>query len=285
MAVPEGDFLVGYADDLAVVITARDTEGAQLLLNQVMRRVISWMEDHGLSLAAQKTEIVLLTKKRIYTLRNFIGDTAVQAKSAVKYLDIMLDKNLNYGEHILRAADKAAKVVASLGTLMANVNGPRPCRRRLLMCAAEAVMLYGAEVWAKALQKEKYRKRIAAVQRRGALRIACSYRTVPEPAVLVIAGVIPIDLLAQERQFVHQQRCVLGKEGALRLTRSTSIETWQSRWEQEHRGRWMARLISRLDSWLNREVGEVDFYLTQFLTRHGLFCSYLAKMRKVADGN
>ncbi|XP_035739227.1 uncharacterized protein LOC118449114 [Vespa mandarinia] len=227
MAVSEGAFLVGY--DLAVVITARDTEGAQLLLIQVMRRITFWMEDHGLSLAAQKTQIVILTKKRINTLRSFIvGDTAFQAKSAVTYLGRMLDKNLNYGEHSLRAAD-AAKVLSSLSTVMANVNGRRSCRTRLLMRAAEAVMLYSAEVWAEALQKEKYRKRIAAAQRRGALRIACSYRTVSEPAVLVIAGVIPIDLLAQERQFVHQQRCVLGKEEASRLAKSTSIGTWQNR--------------------------------------------------------
>ncbi|XP_046817454.1 uncharacterized protein LOC124423599 [Vespa crabro] len=115
------------------------------------------------------------------------------------------------------------------------------------MRAAETVMVYGAEIWAEALRKEKYRKRIAAVQRRGALRIACSYSTVSEPAVLVVAGVIPIDLLAQERQLIHQQRSVLGKEEASRHTRSTSIETWQSRWEQETRGRWTARLISRLE--------------------------------------
>ncbi|GHJ61430.1 hypothetical protein NOK12_39480 [Nocardioides sp. OK12] len=98
MAVPEGTFLVGYADDIVVVITGRDTEGAQLLLNQVMRRVSSWMEDHGLSLAAQKTEIVLITRKRINTLRSFIvGDAAVKTKSAVKYLGVMLDNKLNYG--------------------------------------------------------------------------------------------------------------------------------------------------------------------------------------------
>ncbi|XP_035742249.1 uncharacterized protein LOC118450546 [Vespa mandarinia] len=108
---------------------------------------------------------------------------------------------------------------------MANFNGPRPCRRRLLMRVAEAVMLYGAEVWAEVLQKEQNRKPIAAVQRRSALRIAGSYRTVSDPAVLVVAVVIPIDLLAQERLFVHQHRCVLRKEEASRLARSTSIET------------------------------------------------------------
>ncbi|XP_047365370.1 uncharacterized protein LOC124955250 [Vespa velutina] len=104
------------------------------------------------------------------------------------------------------------------------------------MPAAEAVMLYGADAWAQALCHEKYRKRIAAVQRRGALRIACSYRTITEPAELVLAGVIPIDLLAKERQFVHQQKAVLGKEEASGNARSTSIEAWQSRWEQEPRG-------------------------------------------------
>ncbi|XP_035737497.1 uncharacterized protein LOC118448399 [Vespa mandarinia] len=156
MAVPDGTFLVGYEDDLAVVITARATKGVQLLLNQVMRRVTSWMEDHGLSLAAQKTEIVLIRRKRINNLRSFIvGDAAVQTKPAVKYLGVMLDNKLNYGEHIIRAVDKAAKVVASLGSFIDNVNGPRPYMRRLLMRVAEAVMLYGAEVWAEALRKQK----------------------------------------------------------------------------------------------------------------------------------
>ncbi|XP_035725540.1 uncharacterized protein LOC118443128 [Vespa mandarinia] len=197
----------------------------------------------------------------------------------------MLGRNLNYVKHKIRAAYKAAKVVASLGMLMANVDSPQPRMRALLMRAAEAVMLYGAEVWAEALRKQKYRKRIAAVQRRGALRIACSYRTVSEPAVLVVAWIIPIDLLAQERKFVFQQRCFVGKERALRLARSISIKAWQSGWEQERRGRWTARLISQLDNCINREVGEVDFYLTQFLRGEGLFRSYPARMSKVADAN
>ncbi|XP_035742248.1 uncharacterized protein LOC118450545 [Vespa mandarinia] len=284
LELPESTFLVGYADDFAVVITARDTEGAQLLLNQVMRRVTSWMEDHGLSLAAQKTQIVILTRKRINTLRRFPeGQAAVQTKMADKYLGFMLDNKLNYGEHIIMAADTAAKVVASMGILMAKIKGPRPCMRRLLMHAAEAVMLYGAKVCAEPLQKEEYRKRITAVQKRGNLRIACSYRMVSESAVLVVAGVFPIDLLSQERKFVHQQRCVLGMEKASRLARSISIKCWQSRWEQERRGRWTDLLNSQLDNWINRESGEVDFYLTQFLIGHGLFRSYMARMRKSAE--
>ena len=56
-------------------------------------------------------------------------------------------------------------------------------------------MLYGAQVWTDSMRYKKYHKRLAAVLRGGALRVACSYRAVSEAAVLVIAGVIPVDLL------------------------------------------------------------------------------------------
>ena len=284
MEMPEGTFLVGYADDIAVVIEARDVDLARLLLNRVMRRVFSWLEDRGLELATKKTEIVLLTKRHINTMCPFqVGDATVQAKSAVRYLGVSLDNKLTFREHLTIVTEKAAAVTSSLSRLMANTTGPRPCKRRLLMRAAEAVMLYGAEVWADALRKDVHRKRLAAVQRRAALRIACSYRTVSEPAILVVAGVIPIDLLALERRFVHQQKPALGVVEAHRTARANTIQAWQHRWESSTKGRWTARLIPQVDTWLFRKEGEVNYYLTQFLTGHGLFRAYLHKMGKVAD--
>ena len=41
---------------------------------------------------------------------------------------------------------KAAKITSALSRLMANTIDPWPCKRRLLIRAAEAVMLYGAEI-------------------------------------------------------------------------------------------------------------------------------------------
>ncbi|KAG8227568.1 hypothetical protein J437_LFUL000668 [Ladona fulva] len=74
------------------------------------------------------------------------------------------------------------------------------------MAVVESQLLYGAEIWASALNTAKYRNRITVVQRRGALRVACSYQTVSEAAVLVIAGMIPIDLLAKERKRIFDTR-------------------------------------------------------------------------------
>ena len=97
------------------------------------------------------------------------------------------------------ALDKAAYITTKPSKLMANVGGPTASKRRLLMLVMESILLCDCEIWTDSLKTEKYRKHTASAQGRGALRVASSYRTVPEPVVFVIAGVVPIGLLALER--------------------------------------------------------------------------------------
>ena len=55
---------------------------------------------------------------------------------------------------------------------MGNVGDPTATKKRLLMAVTESILLYGSEIWTDALKMEKYRKRMASVQIRGALRVA-----------------------------------------------------------------------------------------------------------------
>ncbi|CAK9829635.1 hypothetical protein ANTRET_LOCUS6938 [Anthophora retusa] len=63
LEMPEETVLIGYADDVAAFVAARTVEQAQRNLNRTMVRVNAWMEGHGLSLALNRTEIVILTKR------------------------------------------------------------------------------------------------------------------------------------------------------------------------------------------------------------------------------
>ena len=63
--MPEGTFLVGYRDDIAAVITARNTEEAHRKLRRVMLRTKTWLYSHGLDLAMYKTELLLIIDRRI----------------------------------------------------------------------------------------------------------------------------------------------------------------------------------------------------------------------------
>lgn len=89
---------------------------------------------------------------------------------------------------------------------MPNVAGPRSGKRRALMCVANSIMFYGAEVWADAFRIDKYRDKIAMVQKKGSLRMGSAYRTVSGAAIAVIAGIIYIDLLASERRRLYDAK-------------------------------------------------------------------------------
>ena len=244
LEMPRDVFLVGYAGDVAAVITARDPELAQLRLNQVMLRVNRWMDSHGLELAVAKTEIVMLTRRMIPTeIPMSVGDVEVQTKTAAKYLGVVLDCRLSWWEHIKMVCDKATRVVLSLSRLMGNVGGPRSSKRRLLMSTANAILLYGAEVWAGAMRVKKYSQRILSVQRRAALRVSCAYRTVSGPAIMVVAGVIPLDLLAVEKQNIFRRAPDLGRDEAAAEARLNTLRAWQERWDDARQGRWTSRLV------------------------------------------
>lgn len=279
LEMPEETRMVGYADDVVALIAARTFELAQLKLNQVMRKVNRWMSDHGLSLAVAKTEIVILTKRRIEkVLPIVVGDEHMQTKPAAKYLGVTVDTKFTFGEHIRRTANKAALTTTFLSRIMANTHGPMPAKRRLLMNTVQSILLYGAEIWGARMEIECYRKRLASVQRRGALRVTCAYRTVSEPAVLVIAGVIPVGLLALERKAIYEKKSEIGRALASTEERALTMRKWQDSWSTEARGRWTARLIPQIEPWVGRKHGEVSYYMTQFLSGHGCFRSYLHRM-------
>ena len=156
--MPDDTSLIGYADDIAAVIVARNKDEAQMKLNMVMRRVGQWLEDHGLELAAEKIELVFLRRKQKKTFDNiqtmYVGRKRIKTKEAIKYLGITLDRKMTFGEHIKKAADKAAVVTGRLSRLMANIGGPSASKRCLLMTVTHSVLLYGAEIWGDALELE-----------------------------------------------------------------------------------------------------------------------------------
>ena len=207
------------------------------------------MQNHDLELAMQKTELTLITGKRIPKVITMqVGKEEIDTKMALKHLGIMMDTKITFWDHIRMVSDKAASVTTALSRLMANVNGPKSGKRRLLMSVAKSILLYGNEVWADALKKKSYRKRMAGVQYRGALRIACSYRTVSEAAALVIAGVIPVDSLALERKRIFEKTLENAKAKAKADARESSRMLWQRRWDNDTRGRWTARIIPCLSA-------------------------------------
>ena len=63
--MPDGAHLIGYADDVAAIIVARNIEEVKRKVKQVIIRTKSWLENKRLKLATKKMEVILLARKYI----------------------------------------------------------------------------------------------------------------------------------------------------------------------------------------------------------------------------
>ena len=99
----------------------------------------------------------------------------------------------------------------------------------------------------------------------------------------MIAGIIPIKLLAKERKLIYDRKNEGGPDQIKADVRRAMMLAWQTLWEDRVGSAWTRRLIKEVAPWILREHEEVNYFLTKFLSGHGLFQSYLFRLRKVVS--
>lgn len=272
LTIPDGVEIVGFADDIAILVKSKHLDEIEMLANEAIASVSSWLQSRGLELAEQKTEAVLITKRKRKIAASFtVGVHQIQTVNAIKYLGVMLDDRLTFAQHIENARRKAGNAQAALARMMPNVGGPKSKTRLLISSVVKSILLYASPIWADALTTKSSLQNLNAAYRQTALRVISGYRTISSDAAYVIAGMRPIDLTAVEAKQQFEAR---------RSNTNTTIdgndsETWQQRWDSSSSGRWTHRLIPNIRTWQNRTHGELNFQLTQFISGHGGFAKYL----------
>lgn len=276
---PENTKLIAFADDVAIVATAKNEQILTRKVNSSLSRVTRWMENRRLQTVPEKTEaLIITTKRKIEPIVFNMYGSMVTPTSAIKYLGVWLDSKLKYDTHIDNVIKKAEKSLSALTSLMPNVGGPRSSKRKVLASVIHSQLLYAAPVWYNALNRKCIKRKFTSIQRGILIRVISSYRTISAEAAGVISGVPPLDLMAQERQ--QKYNGINGKEARERL------ETiWQTRWTNGVHGRWTHKLIPNIKNWINRPHGEVDYFLTQALSGHGCFREFLYKRRRAETNN
>jgi len=266
LPTPPGTRIVGFADDIAIVAVAKELRDVETSTNVAIEQVICWLASNSLSLAAHKTEAVLISSRKAVECATIeVAGCTITSKPAIKYLGIQLDHRLTFKYHLDYAASKATKATTALAGIMANVGGPRQRSRWLISNVVRSIILYAAPIWAPAMSVKAYGQTCKAAYRTCALRVLSAFRTVSEDAALVLAGMIPLDLLADETRY----------NGSAAVKRETTLMKWQERWRAATNGSWTRRIVPDIRPWVSRKYGQTDYYLTQLLTGHGCFKSYL----------
>lgn len=272
---------IGYADDLALIVGAPDENSLVANTNTCLDKISTWMRSHKLTLAPDKTEAVLIRgmqKRQQITLR--LEGVNIRPAKSLKYLGIIIDESLTFGKHIETCTTKAIEKTSHLSRLLPNLGGPACSKRAVLCSALQNIILYGAPIWQDAIKKKKYSAMLHRAQRSMLLRVASAFRTVSGLALQIITASIPIDLLVQERAWIHQEASA-DKAAAKIEARERSKSAWQERWSREtSKAPWTKRLIPDIGTWANCEHRQLDYHLTQVLTSHGVFRSYAKRFGK-----
>lgn len=228
----------------------------------------------------------MLTTKRGYVKPVFhINGAVIELSDSVRYLGIQLSSVLGFRKHVEVASEKATKTASALSRLMPNVGGPSAVKRNLLATVVHAQLLYAAPIWYGALSHKCNRKKMSSPQRKMALRIASAYCTVSNAAIMVVAGIVPIHILTEERAEVERDRRNGIQIGiAKQEARTRAMARWKREWDETSNGRWTHRLIPDVQGWMKMKRRSMGYHTTQFLTGHGCLNAYLYRFKKRRDG-
>lgn len=195
--------VVCYADDTLVLAEGSSSREAS---ERTTRTVENEIETLGLKIAAEKTEAIIFPPKS-GTQQNTeitIQDTPIKVGNKIKYLGLVIDKKWSFIEHTAAStAARAEKVALVLRGIMPNLRSPSQKKTNAIrghdklyssLRNANMVQSYGKEQESDSILQKSTKKM--------AIRTICGYRTISHEAAGLLAGQIPIDIMAwKQREF------------------------------------------------------------------------------------
>ena len=88
----------GYADDVNLLVRGIDIDTIVDIAQQCLNRIREWGLKTGLNFSPTKTEAILFTWKRKWSIKSplKLGDTEIKMCNQVKYLGVILDSKLSW---------------------------------------------------------------------------------------------------------------------------------------------------------------------------------------------
>jgi hypothetical protein len=318
VSMPDAVEVVAFADDTLVMVTAKETREVAILANEALRRIGKWLKSAKLTVSAAKSQAVLFTRRHqgcYERPRIFLANDEIEIKGTMKYLGVLLDRGLTWREHFDYVKDKCLRVSNALVRMMGNTWGPRNQIRKLLYRATvEAVALYACPIWAKSLNTRKTMEMLVSIQRPAMVKICRAYRSISTEAAQVLAGTMPLDLIAKNREVMYrlsrEPEVYVDGVGHLRATPiedgkrvwvaqpsgtvynrkrlckeldARAVGRWQERYDASTKGRRTWKLLPDIKRVLDAEHLRTGYRLTQFLCGHGCFKAYLHRRKRALD--
>ena len=161
-------------------------------------RIEKWARRTGSCFAAEKTELIHVTRKRGEHLEGKItfDGADVKPSPSVKLRGVVFDQELRWKEHVQQAIKRATKTTVALSGL----RHLRPEQmRQLYQACVTPIVDYASTVWHDPLRDKTHLRHLNIVQRTVLIRILPAFRTVATTTLEVEAYLPPTHLRLRHR--------------------------------------------------------------------------------------
>ena len=152
-----------FADDICLMLKHSNFFTLQSNLKYQASCLIDWCKSNKLTINPQKCHVLLIPPKLNKTSTDFVvkfDDTFIKAEKCVKYLNILIDSNLNFRFHLEEIEKKLSKSLGILYKLKPIL--PQNALLKLCYSMVHSHLLHGLVVWGSTFPS--YLKKLKLIQ-------------------------------------------------------------------------------------------------------------------------
>jgi len=219
---------VAFADDLVIMIKAKSIREAENIANVELSKISAWAVNK-IRFSEHKSKVMLMTRRKRKERKEieiYLNNKPLIQVHSMKYLGIVFDSKLTFREHINYMAEKWTKLIFALSkSAKLNWGLKHAALKTIYTGGILPLLLYGAPVWRKAIDKASYKSKLVRVQRLINIKIAKAYRTVSNDALCILTGLTPIAIKIQATSKFYQLTKGKRREEVL-VDRDMGVKYW-----------------------------------------------------------
>jgi len=194
---------IAFADDLIIAVRAGNVQEAENFANIEMNKITNWARENKITFNEQKFNVMLATRRKreeITEVNVYLNSNKqLQQAKNIKYLGITTDTKLNFREHIISTTNKCTQLINTLAkSAKLNWGLKQEALNTIHKGAILPLLLYGAPVWVRAMEKNCNRTLYSRVQGVMNIKIAKAYCTTSNDALYILTGNAPVELKTEE---------------------------------------------------------------------------------------
>ena len=204
--------MLSFVDDLGFIASGASVKEIAKTLEKVSKVVLQWGKENAVTYDTGKTELVLFSKARPRRRNRQLRETTVLIagehikfnKEATRWLGVWLDGQLKFTSHINERISKARTAEIQIKGLTRTYGLAPGLVRQIQIAAVQSIALYGAELWWKGQKNHEHK--VQLLINRQARAITGMYSSTPVQPLLTEAGLVPAQVLLNNRQRMYTYR-------------------------------------------------------------------------------